>query len=263
VSELARSSFTLLATCVLFVADCSRDRVLHPPQPLDPATVVSPSMVAVPAGDFLMGSNDGDDDERPEHRVEVASFAIDRTEVTVRAYRACVTDGTCSPAGTDPYCNGARAHRDEQPINCVDWEQAARYCTWRHQRLPTEAEWEYAARGRDGRMYPWGDARPAGQLCWDGQGSDTGAGKRRGTCKVGAHPAGRSAFGVDDMAGNVWEWVADFYTPAYGAPPTDLRVLRGGTWFGYDRADVRSSLRFRTNSTARDYGIGFRCATSI
>jgi len=228
-----------------------------------PLPVVDPSMVAVPAGGFAMGSNDGDDDERPVHHVELAAFAIDRTEVTVRAYSECIASHSCAGAGTDPYCNGARPKSDDQPINCVDWEQAHAYCGWRRLRLPTEAEWEYTARGSDGRTYPWGDTKPAAQLCWDGRGSDLGVGRRRGTCAVGSHPAGRSAFGADDMAGNVWEWTSDFYSPRYGDPPTESRVVRGGTWFGYDRADFRSSLRFRVGPHAHDYGLGFRCAKSI
>ncbi len=227
------------------------------------ATMSDPSLIGIPAGEFLMGSTHGDDDERPVHRMDLAAFAIDRTEVTTGAYRECIAAGSCTPAGHDPYCNAARAKSDDQPINCVDWDQARTYCAWRGMRLPTEAEWEYAARGTDGRTYPWGNSRPSSQLCWDGPGSDLGRGRRRGTCAVGTHPAGRSAFGVEDMAGNVWEWTADAYSPAYDQPPTDLRVVRGGTWFGYDRSDVRASLRFRVFSTTSDYGIGFRCVRSM
>jgi formylglycine-generating enzyme required for sulfatase activity len=220
-------------------------------------------MIAIPSGEFAMGSRKGDDDERPVHLVTVAAFAIDKTEVTVGAYRACVGTRACTPTGTGAYCNAIRAGTDLHPVNCVDWEQASAFCRFRQLRLPTEAEWEYAARGTDGRTYPWGETKPATQLCWDGPGSELGLGRRRGTCAVGTHASGRSAFGVDDMAGNVWEWTSDYYTPAYGEPPTEWRVVRGGTWFGYDRADVRASLRFRQSHTARDYGVGFRCAKSL
>jgi formylglycine-generating enzyme required for sulfatase activity len=249
---------------MLFSAACEPSGGLPAAIPSPPApVVVDRTMVAVPAGSFAMGSNDGDDDERPVHRVELAAFAIDRTEVTVRAYRACMQHDACSAPGRDPYCNIARIGSDEQPINCVEWEQARVFCAWQHKRLPSEAEWEYAARGADGRKYPWGDAKPSTQVCWDGKGSDMGAGRRRGTCAVGAHPGGQSAFGLEDMEGNVWEWIADPYSPAYDQPPTDLRILRGGTWFGYDREDLRSTLRMRMDAHAHDYGIGFRCAKSI
>ncbi len=228
-------------------------------------TLVSsdPGMVAIAGGEFAMGSNDGDADERPVHPVQVAAFAIDRTEVTTAAYRACVASGGCTATARGAYCNLGHAGTDGQPINCVDFAQASAFCARRSLRLPTEEEWEYAARGDDGRTYPWGEATPRSQLCWDGPGSEAGERQRRGTCDVGAHAGGRSPFGLEDMAGNVWEWTSDFYTPGYGKPPTNLRVIRGGTWFGYDRADVRASLRFRVFATARDYGIGFRCAKSL
>jgi formylglycine-generating enzyme required for sulfatase activity len=217
----------------------------------------------VPAGEFTMGSEIGDDDERPTHRVKVPAFTIQRTEVTVKAYRACVASGACTVAGGGPRCNGARPEHDEHPINCVDWAQAGAFCAWRHARLPSEAEWEYAARGSDGRTYPWGNAKPAAQLCWDGPDSDLGRGKRNDTCVVGTHSPGQSPFGVEDLAGNVWEWVADPYTADYaGAPPEELRVARGGTWFAYDPADVRTAVRYRAFAEARGYGIGFRCASS-
>ena len=218
-------------------------------------------MVSVPAGVFLMGSDAGDDDERPQRRVTVAAFTIDRTEVTTRAYAACVAAGACASTDRKPRCNEGVAGRGEHPINCVSFAAATAYCAWRGARLPTETEWEYAARGPVGRTYPWGDARPRAQLCWDGPGNDVGAFKRQGTCPVGSYLAGRSPFGLDDMAGNVWEWTSDIYPSEEGAPADEpLRVSRGGTWFGYDPYDVRSPLRFRTRPQAQGYGIGFRCA---
>jgi formylglycine-generating enzyme required for sulfatase activity len=217
--------------------------------------------VAVPEGTFAMGSNDGDEDERPIHRAHVAAFAIDRTEVTVGAYRGCVAGGACTAAGTGRYCNGAG--KDEHPANCVSWDQARVYCAWKGGRLPSEAEWEFAARGADGRAYPWGNDAPRAQLCWDGDGSELGRGRRLGTCAVGAHPAGKSPFGAEDLAGNVWEWTADLYTESYTAAPGDaLRVARGGTWFGFDAKDVRAAVRYRAIATTQSYGIGFRCVRS-
>ena len=249
---------------VALLASCSGHRVIDwgPPPPLSD---VNSSMIAIPPGGFAMGSDSGDEDERPVHYVNVAAFAIDRTEVTVRAYRRCMVHGACSPTASGGYCNLERPPLGSAaalPINCVDWNQAVAFCAFRNARLPTEAEWEYAARGDDGRTYPWGDAKPSGQVCWDGVGSDLGAGRRRGTCTVGSHPAGQSAFGLEDMAGNVWEWTNSFYSAGYDKPPASHRVVRGGTWFGYARADLRSSLRFRLPGETRDYGVGFRCAVS-
>ena len=260
-TTIIRVGVTICSLVVVYV--CDRAAVRAAVIQVRPIATRDPSVVAIPAGGFLMGSTHGDEDETPVHRVQLDAFAIQRTEVTVSAYRACVAAGACSATGGEPYCNAGRARSEDHPINCVDWDQARAYCAWVGMRLPSEAEWEYAARGTDGRTYPWGESSPMSQLCWDGPGSELGLGRRRGTCAVGTHPAGRSAFGVDDMAGNVWEWTSGAYSPAYDQPPTQFRVVRGGTWFGYDRHDVRSSLRFRVDAKARDYGIGFRCARSI
>jgi eukaryotic-like serine/threonine-protein kinase len=220
-------------------------------------------MVLVPAASFTMGSRDGDEDERPVHEERVSGFSIGRTEVTVSEYQACERAGICAATPVKPYCNESIAGHARHPINCVTWAQAATFCSWARARLPTEREWEYAGRGADGRRYPWGNATPAGQLCWDGPGSDLGRGRRRGTCPVGAYASGASPFGALDMAGNVWEWTADFYADDYSSRASqDLQVTRGGTWFTYDAQDVRVALRSRVYPGAKNYGIGFRCARS-
>ncbi len=260
-TRVARAVVTLAAALVVLFA-CDRASKRAAASSVHALPSGDPEMVLIPAGAFLMGSSRGDDDETPVHRVALARFSIDRTEVTAGAYQRCVAAGACRTAGRDSYCTTRRPQDSTKPINCVAWDQASAFCSWRGERLPTEAEWEYAARGTDGRTYPWGEDPPKDQLCWDGPGSDLGLGRRRGTCAVGSFPAGASPFGVLDMAGNVWEWTSDRYTAAYGEAPTELYVVRGGTWFGYDRADVRTTLRFRIDPKRQDYGVGFRCARS-
>jgi formylglycine-generating enzyme len=222
---------------------------------------VSGTMIRIAAGSFRMGNANGDEDETPVRSVELASFEIDRTEVTVRAYDACVSSGPCRAPGSDPYCNWPkRAARGSHPINCVSWEDATAFCRWAGKRLPSESEWEFAARGPEARRYPWGNAKPAGQLCWDGPGSDVEPGARKGTCAVASYAMGRSPFGVEDMAGNVLEWTSDLYSVNYETDPsTTQRVNRGGSWITYEGSDTRASLRFRMAPTRRDFTVGFRC----
>ncbi|MBM4359746.1 MAG: SUMF1/EgtB/PvdO family nonheme iron enzyme, partial [Deltaproteobacteria bacterium] len=170
------------------------------------------------------------------------------------AYAACVKAGKCTPAKTGGLCNAGVAGREQHPINCVDWNQADAYCKAQGLRLPTEEEWEYAATGGDGRTYPWGNAAPSDQLCWDGKGNDQGERNRRSTCPVGSHPKGRSPFDLDDMSGNVWEWTS--------TQEGSARVSRGGGWGLVDPSHVRSANRVRLGPTDRDDNLGFRCAGS-
>ncbi len=227
-------------------------------------------MVSIPGGTFEMGSSfGGEDDERPVTRVTVSGYCLDRTEVTVRAYAQCVSAGSCSTSGTDQdsRCNFRHSDRGEHPMNCVDWSQAEAFCRWRGGRLPTEAEWEYAARGTDGRTYPWGNDAPTdSRLRWSGGcGSAACIG---GTAPVGRYPSGASPFGVQDMAGNVWEWVSDWYG-AYpggsssnprGAYQGSSRVVRGGSWSSVGPSGVRAADRVRLEPAYRNYNLGFRCA---
>ena len=232
-------------------------------------------MVAVPESDFAMGSPDGEggDDERPQHTVTLDAFWIDRTEVNNAQYRKCVEAGTCS----QPSCwDQSSLNAGAQPVVCVDWNQATAYCAWTGARLPTEAEWEKAARGTDGRTYPWGNDFDGGKVnfcdknCefdWKDSNADDGYGR---TALVGSYPAGASPYGALDMAGNVWEWVADWYAAdTYGRssasnPPGpdsgDQRVMRGGSWH-YGRDYARCAYRYGGDPYSRDYSyIGFRCA---
>jgi formylglycine-generating enzyme required for sulfatase activity len=224
-----------------------------------------PGMIRLAGGTFPMGSPPGEgyDDERPRHPEAVASFCLDRTEVTVAAYRGCVESGACTAADHGAPCNWGVAGRDDHPINCVDWNQAHAYCAAAGKRLPTEKEWELAARGVEGRTYPWGDALPADRACWNGEGNDAGKGRREGTCAVGSHPGGRTPEGVEDMAGNVWEWVEDVYCPYLAPGCTEAaRVNRGGAFsYGY-ATDLRAANRHRYAAASRSPGVGIRCARS-
>ena len=207
-----------------------------------------PGMVPIPAGTFTMGDDKTTDKSGD---VKVAAFCMDRTEVTVTAYAACVKAGGCTPANTGSFCNAGVAGRQNHPINCVDWNQAEAYCQAQGLRLPTEEEWEYAARGTDGRLYPWGNAAPSNQLCWNRSGHSNS------TCAVGAYPKDRSPFGLVDMAGNVSEWTSSLYSDS-----DSNRVFRGGSGrFGHP-SDVRSAARDRFDPSVLYGLLGFRCAGS-
>jgi formylglycine-generating enzyme len=229
-------------------------------------------MVSVPAGAFQRGCNSAVDsecesDESPYKTITLSAFKIDKTEVTVAAYKACVDAGQCSAANTSGFCNWNVSGRESHPINCVDWAQANAYCAWAGKRLPTEAEWEKAARGTDARKYPWGNG--AINCARANYAPDPGANSYcvRGTAAVGSYPSGASPYGALDMVGNVWEWVADWYDSGYYAtsPTTDpqgpgsgqYRVLRGGSW-GSNPALARASDRNGYNPG--NLSVGFRCA---
>ncbi len=233
--------------------------VLHDaPSATSVVAVETERMADIPAGDFKMGSSDFEN-EKPVHPVTLKAFRMDVTEVTTEAYAGCVSAGKCTPADTGEYCNARQEERRKHPINCVDWSQATAYCEWAGKRLPTEEEWEYGARGTEGRKYSWGNQDAAGQLCWNGTGNDLGKGNRRNTCVVGSYPAG--AFGLMDMAGNVWEWTSSGYSSDYGKPRDDaVRVNRGGGWYSDDPVSVRGAERGRSAPTGRYDSVGFRCA---
>lgn len=228
----------------------------------------------VPAGEFIMGSDDDyrDDNAKPVHTVYLDSFWIDQTEVTNKMYALCVEAGECKePANNKSYTHPnyySNVEFDNYPVIYVNWSKAKLYCEWANRRLPTEAEWEKAARGANGNMYPWGNNNPNDDLL--NYNSTVGD-----TTEVGIYPGGKSIYGALDMAGNVWEWVADWYSITYyDSSPTSnplgpgsgqYRVLRGGSWSNYDYyigLSVRSADRywdFPTNSLSH---IGFRCASS-
>jgi formylglycine-generating enzyme required for sulfatase activity len=234
-----------------------------------PASNCPTGMRFIPANQSVMiGSTMGNPDEQPVHTVYLTAFCLDITEVTVMAYRACVTSAFCTAPGSDGACNWARSGREDHPINCVDWNQARAYCQRRGGDLPTEAQWEYAARWTDGRTYPWGNEAPGEQLCWSGTGA------RSTTCPVGLRTSGDSPFRISDMAGNVFEWTLDGYSTYAGdksspvrnpiAPLTGTEVVtRGGGCFTGDASGVRTTRRYPTLLSARVYALGFRCAQAI
>jgi serine/threonine-protein kinase len=224
-------------------------------------------MMFVPESAFEMGSNTSSD-EKPIHTVTLDTFWMDQTEVTNQMYALCVQAGTCHPPKrTKSYTRSSyygNSQYDNFPVIYVDWNMAKTYCEWADARLPTEAEWEKAARGADGRTYPWGNDSPNSKLLnYNNNVGDT--------TEVGKYPAGASIYNVLDMAGNVWEWVMDWYDSNYYAnspssnpqcPSSgDVRVLRGGSWGG-NEFDVRSAFRVRGDPSNIDLNVGFRCALS-
>jgi formylglycine-generating enzyme required for sulfatase activity len=224
------------------------------------------TMLYVPAGTFSMGS-EASSDERPIHAVNLSAYYMDKYEVTNAAYKRCVEAGVCAPpkqsrssTRTAYYGN---PEFDEYPVIYVDWNMAKTYCEWRGARLPTEAEWEKAARGTDGRTYPWGESVSCDEANYRNCVGDT--------TKVGSYLDGVSPYGMYDMAGNVWEWVNDWYDSSYyqtspssdpqGATSGQNRVLRGGSW-GSSDSNVRSAFRSRNDPAYTDYYFGFRCSLS-
>jgi len=223
------------------------------PEPVTTAAPPSPCpawMVLVPGGSFTTV-------ETREH-FTVPAFCLDATEVTVAAYNTCVQSGDCiapyssrlsgsNPPVEDPACNGT--DRANHPVNCVDWDQANTYCSVAGGRLPTDAEWEWAARGgENGWLYPWGDEPPDDRACWA---------TIDGTCAVGSFPTGDNPWGAHDLAGNVLEWTSGFYN---GNP--NLRVLRGGGWLNAGETMLTAGTRYGYAPTDRRPLLGFRCASA-
>jgi formylglycine-generating enzyme required for sulfatase activity len=213
----------------------------------------------------MMGSDDSDEDaqseEKPQHEVTLDSFWIDRTEVTNTQYMECVAEGICNASS---YASNATYNGDDYPVVGVSWGDADDYCRWAGAELPTEAQWEYAARGDDGRIYPWGDQSPTCDLT---QFQDCSG----GTMPVGSFsPAGDSWVDAADMAGNVWEWTADWFgdysstlqTNPTGPETGDGRVLRGGSWYDYRQRNLRAAARGTYTPDPRHNDVGLRCAVA-
>ncbi len=219
------------------------------------ATVPPPrcpeGMLLIGGGEFWVGGT-FNDEEQPNFLAVVHDFCLHETEVTLAAYQACVQAGACKPAGAERLtCNQSRSKsRGDHPVNCVDYRQASAYCAWQGARLPSEVEWEYAARGGERQYrYSWGNEDPDGRVCW----------KRAGTCKVKSFEPG--AFGLYDMTGNVWEWTSDWFAP-YPWPSLEghARVYRGGSWSRRFVKWLRPELRNRYPEWQSGSHLGFRCA---
>jgi formylglycine-generating enzyme required for sulfatase activity len=226
------------------------------------------TLLFVPAGKFIMGSDNGKMDEQPVHPVDLDAYWIDQTEVTNKMYALCATAGVCMAPQTK---NSAKVFLyygnvafNNFPVIYVNWNMAQTYCGWAGRRLPTEAEWEKAARGTDGRIYPWGNEPPDGTLLnFKGIGQDTSS--------VKSYEAGKSPYGAYDMLGNVWEWVSDWYGEMYyqnsptanpkGPDSGTAHVDRGGSWLKEDPA-FTVSTRDNSGPDFTSLNLGFRCAMS-
>jgi len=234
--------------------------------------IVNAQMVSMPGGSFVMGGTSGDADESPRHTVTVSPFAIDKTEVAAAQYDSCVHAGKCLPAHYD---DGACAiwtndgfknvrvpaglRNPQYPVVCVSWYQAQQYCVYKGKKLPTEAQWEYAALGGRLVTYSWGNQQPSPDRC-------PRPPKSMHPEKVGSFAP--SPAGLYDMTGNVWEWTSDHYSPDYyavspsndpaGAEVGQYRSIRGGGWYSTDK-QLRIKNRHWFEPNFSEVSIGFRC----
>ena len=227
---------------------------------------IQEDMVIIPAGPFVRGTTSGGFDEQPQRSIDLDTFSIDRYEVTNHQYQQFVlATGHRKPGPPSRYAKSIGKMRGtNQPVVYVSWDDANEYCRWKGKRLPTEAEWEKAMRGTDGRLWPWGNQEKPNGANWarvqDGH---------EVSARVGSFSTDKSPYGVMDGAGNVMEWVADWYQESYYKEASDknppspefghFRVMRGG---GYTTTggDVRITSRSKMVPDFRDETIGFRCA---
>lgn len=234
-------------------------------RPSSAEDIAARKMILVAEGEFVMGWATGDSDEQPSHIVYLDGFYLDVFEVTVEQYKQCVRAGGCEEPIYAPGCNWDGFEGKNHPINCMNRRNALAYCSWVGLRLPTEAEWEKAARGTDGRTYPWGYELVGDEANFRGS-------SIMATEPVGNHPSGVSPYGMHDMGGNVWEWVSDWYSADYyqhsprerptGPSSGEYGVLRGGSWW-FDELALPSANRISYHPLLTDVDIGFRCARDL
>lgn len=252
------------------------------PEPNPPNSPINEKeMVVVPEGEFSMGCDLKDDslcyNSKPAHKVYLSSFEIDKYMVTYNRYNECIEAGKCTELFFGAACNAHMPWNSDHPVNCVDFEQAKNFCEFDNKRLPTEAEWEKAARGTDGRIYPWGNETPScdlvvmnKKLSDEIMGPGCGAGTTR---PVGSKPKGASAYGAMDMAGNLFEWTSDWFSPDYfkdspyrnpkGPETGEKKVLKGSSWLVRTNTGIASNLRTDYSPLGQGYVVGFRCARDL
>lgn len=230
-------------------------------EPVEPSTTVE--WVSISGGKFTMGTTSGQgfEDAKPVHEVAIKTFKMSKTDVTVAQYSECVIKGGCTEPATGGYCNWGKAGRGNHPVNCVDWNQAKQYAKFKGARLPSEAEWEYAATsGGRNQKYPWGNDEPTSELVVFNANS---------TMPVCSKPKGNTAQGLCDMSGNVWQWVQDTYQNSYAGAPVDgsavevagfYRVLRGGSFDLTGARYLRADFRDYFEPGYRYFDLGFRLA---
>ena len=236
-------------------------------------------MILIPAGPYIMGSNDGLPNERPEHTVTLDSYYVDQYEVTLSLYRKFLESTKQESPST--WDDEAATTVGDRPATGMKWQSASAYCQWAGKRLPTEAEWEKAARGTDGRRYPWGDMQPFVDIAnynrgmWVNEAITLVAvtsGLEGMSVRHGLKEGGKSPFGLFHMAGNAAEWVADWYGRDYyqrtpeknpsGPATGEKRVSRGGSWADLPAA-LRVTARVSAEADYEDRTIGFRCAMNV
>jgi formylglycine-generating enzyme required for sulfatase activity len=260
--QLIGAAAALLSLGILVVVAVTYPKVRKTgPSILKPQTQAPPGMVYIPGGEFVMGNNAGDEYERPAHKVKVAPFYMDITEVTCEEYLKFLrTTGHKNPRNWSMETCTAAAAR--QPVTGVDWNDAKAYADWKDKRLPTEEEWEFAAHGVGGATYPWGNE-------WRANAANAGDSSAQRLMDVGSYPDGKTSDGLLDIIGNAWEWTSSDVVIYPGGslssqiPPT-VKVIRGGSWRQSNQEATATYRGYLHITDAEDYSAtGFRCAKSV